>query len=72
MVMFHVYKLGLKLYKKCAQTDLIVTNCNFKWVTIKLIILCAKSVTKTTQWVSSNFKSSAVDNKKLANGVHSL
>ena len=56
MVMFDVYKLGLQLYKKCAHTDLIVTNCNFKWVTIKLIILCAKSVTKTTYWVSSNFK----------------
>lgn len=58
MVMFDIYKLGLQLYKKCALTDLIiiVTNCNFKWVTIKLIILCAKSVTKTTQWVSSNFK----------------
>ena len=56
MVMFDVYKLGLQLYKKCAHTDLIFTNYNFKWVTIKLIILCAKSVTKTTYWVSSNFK----------------
>ena len=47
MVMFDVYKRGLQLHKKCAHTDLIVTKCNFKWVTIKLIILCAKSVTKT-------------------------
>ena len=71
MVMFDVYKLGLQLYKKCAHKDLIVTNCNFKWVTIKLIILCAKSVTKT-HWVSSNIKLSVVDIKKLANRVHSL
>ena len=72
MVMFDVYKLVLQLYKKCAHTDLIVTKCNFKWVTIKLIILCVKSVTKRTQWVSCSPKLSVVDIKKLANGVHSL
>ena len=49
MVMFDVYKRGLQLHKKCAHTDLIVTKCNFKWVTIKLIILCANSVKKTIQ-----------------------
>ena len=31
-----------------------------------------KSVTKRTQWVSSNPKLSVVGIKKLANGVHSL
>ena len=73
MVMFDVYKLGLQLYKEmCTNRFNCYINCNFKWVTIKLIILCVKSVTKRTQWVSCSPKLSVVDIKKLANGVHSL